>query len=200
MRKLCLLIALVFVIAVPLWSQTSASARDYPRSELFGGFSYYNLDGQNIIPRENAYGWAAGISGNFHKNIGMALDVAGQYGDVNLPLARRAFQNVGFSSYQFLAGPRFSVRSEEASGFFHTLFGGAYARTPEGRETAPGAVPFNFTRSTTRFAIGVGGGADRNINRSVAIRIFQLDWIFVRSDPHVNNYRVQFGVVLRLGM
>ncbi len=67
MRKLAFILALGF-LSVP------ASAQDnYPKAEVFGGYSYANLDlfapfGQ----RNNAHGWGANVALNFGKRFGVA--------------------------------------------------------------------------------------------------------------------------------
>jgi len=77
---------------------------DYPKVEAFGGFSWIEIDGVGGED-ERFNGWQASISGNFHENIGIVVDVGGRY---------RSFVDFTTQSYEFLVGPRFTTLSRTA--------------------------------------------------------------------------------------
>ena len=149
----------------------------YPKWEGFGGFSILSAgEGDRV----QIYGWQASVTENVHKNIGAVADFGGQY---TTPKGA----NFTVKHVNYLFGPQFSVRSDRASVFTHALLGGLYV--------SGGGV------SNNRFAIGVGGGVDVNVNDLLAIRAFQFDWLPDRfnGDWSKSVFRVGFGFVLKGG-
>ncbi len=169
---------LIFSLGVLLLVATPASGQDYPKGEVFGGFSYANLDANG--DREALYGWQTSVSGNFHRNAGFTADLGGQY---------RSIAGVSLQTYEFLFGPRFTARSERVTGFGHTLVGFALAR----------ASFLGVSESATGFALGFGGGVDVNASDRVAIRIFQVDYIPTRFSGvwRTKDFRIGAGVVIK---
>ena len=172
MRKVLILVALLLLSGVPALAQ---QVSEYPRGEFYGGFQYTRLD--LIVTHENAYGWHAGLAGNFHRNFGIVGDVSGGYGSV---------VGVSFKDYTYMVGPRFYARYDKATGFVHALFGGNHI--------SGGGV------SSSDFAWGAGGGVDANINKSWAWRVVQADYVQVRSSgTSSNNWRISTGIVAKWG-
>ncbi len=166
MKRLLLISTVLLLLTVPAWGQ------DYPRMEVFGGFSYFSADAGT---RESFFGWQASISANFHENIGFTLDSGGQY-NTNFGITLQA--------YEFLLGPRYIIRGERFTGFAHALFGLEHARAGGFSDTA--------------FAMGFGGGVDLNASDRISIRAFQLDYIPVTSSGvWTHDARVGAGVVFR---
>jgi hypothetical protein len=60
MRHVC---AVVFCLAVV---SNFSSSQEY-RADLFGGYSYINIDTNNHTSRQNANGWEMSVSGTFNK-------------------------------------------------------------------------------------------------------------------------------------
>jgi len=157
---------------------------DYPKVEVFGGFSLLeNVDDDND---ETFYGWQASIIRNFHENIGIVVDVGGQY-------------QSGIQLYEFLVGPRITVRTDSGSLFGHALAGLNYGRISGlGPSPLPG---LGDTISDTAFAIGFGGGADVNVG-DWTIRMLQVDGIGNRVSGLAEwswNYRLSMGLVFKFG-
>ena len=182
MRKLILLLGLV------LLSTNQASAQDYPKGEVFGGFSYANVDING--DREGLYGWQASRSGNFHRNVGFTADFGGQYKSINLGVIGGVnLVSLDIQTYEFLFWPRFTARSERVTGFGHTPVGFALAR----------ASLLGVSDSETGFALGFGGGVDVNASDRVVIRIFQVDYIPTRFSGvwSTKDFRIGVGVVYK---
>jgi opacity protein-like surface antigen len=96
---------LVFLMALPV----AMMAQDYPKAEVFGGYSYVRAQGLNVN------GWDAAVAGNVNDWFGVKADFGGYYKN-------------GESLYSFLFGPQFSYRKDErVTPFVHTLFGGVHA-------------------------------------------------------------------------
>jgi len=201
---------ILFPIGLILAFTLSAQAQtEYPRVEIFGGYSYASIERGGSVPRESAHGWAANASVNFHKYFGATADFAGQFGHTSVfPVCIDIFppppgcveRRAGLSTNQFLFGPRVTARTERVTGFGHVLFGASRMRVSS--TTVAGlTLP---AETETHFALGLGGGLDINAGRRFAIRVVQFDYIPVRRDRFsvrswLDNVRVQAGVVIKLG-
>jgi hypothetical protein len=174
-----------------------------PRVEVFGGYSYVNGDFPDV-KRFNANGFNSSLVGNINRFFGAELDFSGHYAtffDVSVPGILSA--SIKTRAYTALAGPRFTARYGRGTAFFHALFGASHGTTE-----AKGAIPIlglagSLRISDTTFAMALGGGFDLNLNRNVAIRLGQVDYILTRfREPEritQNNFRVSTGMVFRFG-
>ncbi len=167
MTRKCFL-SLFTVILLLLSSSALGQDGDYPKVEAFGGYSWIEIDGEGGED-ERFNGWQASISGNFHENIGIVVDVGGQY---------KSVLGIGFSYYEFLLGPRFMVRSERVTGFVHALFGHRYV--------------FALSDIDSAFALGLGGGMDVSVSDSIGIRVFQFDYM-PNNSRSMWRHDVRFG-------
>lgn len=175
MRKIGLLLVLTALLAVPASAQN-----DYPKAEVFGGFSYVRSGGANFP------GWAASVAGNFHRNVGVVGDFTGFYKSVDVGLPEK----VRASAYEFMFGPRVSVRGKKATGFVHALFGGINGR----------AGYQGISASLTYFGMAFGGGVDVNVGKHVAIRVAQVDLVEGRIEgTWGRDLRYEAGVVFKFG-
>ncbi|MFQ5663615.1 MAG: hypothetical protein ACE5HL_07280 [Terriglobia bacterium] len=171
MKKIVTTLGLVLLFTVPAWAQDE----DYPRGEIFGGFSFFNSgDGRP----QQLYGFETSFTGNFHKNFGLTGDFGAQF---------KSIAGVTLQGYQYLVGPRVAARGERVTGFGHVLFGGETLRAG--------------TFSTTGFAMAIGGGLDVNASENIAIRVIQLDWVPSRLQGvwFKRDFRAAVGVVVKLG-
>ncbi len=177
MKRLLTISAVLLLLTVPAWGQ------DYPKVEVFGGFSYLSADART---RESFFGWQASISANFHENVGFTFDSGGQYKTIPEFSRVGVVLSPGFTekNYEFLLGPRFIIRRERFTGFAHTLIGLEYHRRRVFGDTV--------------FAMGFGGGVDVNASERIAIRAFQLDYIMARHfGEWTRDRRLGAGVVFR---
>ena len=172
MRKYVGLFLLVMLLAVP------AFAQDYPKAELFGGYSYLRVNPGSGADGINTNGWMAAVTGNINNWFGITGQFSGHYGD--------AFGTSGHI-YSYLFGPRIASHSNEKwTPYAHFLFGGA---------TGGGSGV-----SESAFAMDFGGGFDYNANDKIAIRVVQFDYIATKffSDWQ-HNFAISTGVVFRFG-
>ena len=70
---------------------------------------------------------------------------------------------------------------------------------PGGGSISLPVEPTTFRYSENSFAYGFGGGIDLNLNRRIAIRLMQADYLRARIEPMGNQLRLQSGVVVRFG-
>jgi hypothetical protein len=173
MRKLLLGTIGLLLMSVPGWAQES-----YPKAEVFGGFSLSSIAAGTPSTRTQFYGWQGAVNGNLHRNVALVGDFGGQY---------KSISGVGISNYQYLFGPRITVRRDNVTPFVHALFGA-------NRASALGV-------SSTNLALGIGGGLDLNVSDRVALRVPQFDWTPIHGGGvwTTNVIRVGFGIVLKVG-
>ncbi|HSE98894.1 MAG TPA: outer membrane beta-barrel protein [Blastocatellia bacterium] len=174
MKKLFMMIAVLFAAAIPAQAQDS-----YPSAEIFGGYAYFNAD---VFEREHLHGFGVSFTGNLGPRVGLVAEFSGHYGSIDIP-----GDELDFSTYTFLFGPRFSARSDRVTAFGHVLLGGVRSKVED----------FD---GVTDFAMAIGGGVDVTASSSIGIRVFQADYVPVRSSGDwSHNFRLMAGIVLRLG-
>ena len=161
----------VVILCFPL----IAVAQDYPTTEVFGGFSLFSVGNGD---REQFYGFQASVAGNLHESLGIVGEVGGQYKD---------FGGENIQIYEYLFGPRFSLRKDIATVFAHVLFGGITAKGGGSSESG--------------FAMGIGGGVDVNAGDRFAIRVAQFDWMPHRLGGRWSKEEIRFGfgIVIKVG-
>jgi opacity protein-like surface antigen len=211
------------VVVVPLL----ASAQDYPKAEIFGGYSYLHIGTHGVTSatltqecsmlaggscpltfhvNPNFQGWDASAQYNFNTWLGVKADVSGHYGKLVTasfpgfplgPLTISPREHI----YDFVFGPVASYRSRRYTAFANALFGAEHV----GANTVPTApvpisVPGPFF-SETDFALVLGGGLDIRLTHHFSIRAGQFDYQFVSSSGsgHQNDLRFSTGVVIGFG-
>lgn len=191
----------LMVAAIGLLVSVAAQAQDtYPRVEVFGGYSYFSADVEFDNPfddddddffdqREGLHGVGFSVAGNFHPNVGIVGDFSYHKREIEVPFG----DDIDFSTFSFLFGPRFTARGDRVEGFAHALFGGVRRKA-------------EFFDGDTDFAMGFGVGMDIKATESFAVRLFQVDYIPVRTrNPFTldreweDNVRFQIGLTYRWG-
>jgi hypothetical protein len=160
---------LVLILA----SAIAGRCQDYPKVELFGGYSYTRTD---LPPgHANASGWATSLSGNLNRHFGLTADFAGHHGGAS----------ESFNTLQYMLGPRFTLRQKRTTWFVHGLVG---------------VYRFDSGRALTRTGMDFGGGLDIKIGRHTAFRILQIDYVPARTyGTWRDNLQVRTGVVFMFG-
>jgi len=165
------------IIIVALLQQLNKTA------DLSLGFSVANSTNTPGSEREIPLGIQFGISG--HRRIGAEVDLAFQSRTPD-------GQSKSFNMFEYLFGPRFSVGAKRAIVYGHILAGGVY-------QWEGGSSDVTTSYEGGGFAMAFGGGLDLNVNKRIAIRVAQLDWISIRQDGTwtKNTTRFGFGIVFR---
>lgn len=170
MRKFIVMPAFLALLAA------SAMAADYPKAEVFGGYQYTHLEGAG-----SANGFNVAVNGNFNEWFGLAFDLGSAY---------QSSGGVSTNNYTFTFGPVLALRAHKAyTPFVHLLAGGDHAS----------AAISGFSAGASGFALLAGGGVDANINRRLAVRVAQADWMLVHGSGGTSskNLRLSFGVVFK---
>lgn len=176
------------VVALILACFCTPARAQGPRIEVFGGYSYLNIDpGTNLVSRQSANGWEASVSGDVHRWFGLEASVAGYY--KTIPLGT-GLPDVKVHDYSYAAGPRLNYRPF----FVHALVGGDHLTG-----SLSGA-----SSSQDSFAAAFGGGVVWPIARRWAVRA-SGDYVLTRHNLIAtnsitqNNFRASVGIVYIFG-
>jgi len=200
-KKCALILFALLCASVP------SRAQDNPRLEVFGGYSYGQLNpGGRLVAQTNPGGKHFGLSGwhaaaqtRVYKDLGFVVDFAGYAGTSDVELAA---EHSRYNSY--LAGPQFNFRKFGHSNLFvHGLVG--VARDRVYLKTGNPADDQHLTRLAAAF----GGGVDFGLTDHIALRAIEADYV-LNSFPnlsstgpsvgaHQANARVSAGIVFRFG-
>jgi len=154
MRKLLFFASLMLLVPMVALAQA-----EYPKAEVFGGYSYFRADPDEM----NLHGWNASVTANLTEWFGVEGDFAGHYGSPSIYGFEIPYVDIDVKSHTFMVGPKLTYRSGSIAPFAHFLIGAARAST--------GA--YGYSLSDTALAAAMGGGIDINLSESVAIRAIQ---------------------------
>jgi outer membrane immunogenic protein len=197
----------VFGLFVLVCMSGSVRAQEAPKYELFGGYSYGQLNpGGSLVNGSNPDGKHFALSGGhfaaqkkIFKNVGLVIDISGYAGTSDVELVPEHSRYTAF-----LAGPQLNVRKFGRMNIFvHGLVGVARDRVylTTGSPTDD--------HSLTRLASAFGGGMDYTLTKHIALRAFDADYVLNSfsngSAPgatfagHQQNARISSGIVVRFG-
>lgn len=177
---------LVLVVLLPF---ATAIARDEPRLEAFGGYSWLSTsllqDTGFIQAREGFSGWNSSLDWNTTHNLGFVAEASGFLGS---PSQDNSTARTRY--YSFLAGPKITHHNhtDKVEVFVHQLFGMSHATVN------------SATRSLTAsgFSLAAGFGMDFVVRKHLSLRPVQVDYMISQLAPHSQNqFRISTGVMLR---
>lgn len=179
LRKIALALVGTVAFAIP------ALCRDCPPVEVYGQYSYLNIDTKQLTPRQAANGWTGGVGMIVNKTFATEFEVSGYYNNSNFQS-----QNMHVQDYYFMGGPRVSYKLL----FVHALFGGD--RLSDGI--------FSNNVSQQGFAMALGGGVNWRVKGPWAIRgtfdyVLSRHAVFDTSSFGQNNYRAAIGIAYTFG-
>ncbi|HVM93499.1 MAG TPA: outer membrane beta-barrel protein [Terriglobales bacterium] len=198
MRKCLLAILFLGLLAMPL------PAQDHPRFEVFGGYQYLHLGGGNsngLGTGEGFNGWNASVTGNITNHFGIEGNFGGAYDTIS---------SIDFKMYTYSGGPVVFSESGRLKPFAHVLFGGVHLTGSTSFVVDSIQSQANSASiSWNGYTIMAGGGLDVKVNRAIAVRLAQFDWVYYNlSDTSFsgtpvpgfsasNNVRLASGIVVR---
>jgi opacity protein-like surface antigen len=213
-RKTLGLAGAVVALGMMSWAQLPGEkpqpGPQFPRVELFGGYSYGLTDLFNSGYRVGLNGWNGSLGLNAASWMGFVFEGSGYYGTSKIPLAvpapfPRCGDNPGFCPpgtntfnvntklYNYMAGAQFPYRKwDRLTPFGEALFGHSGFR---GEATGTnGAV---VARVGTGLGFIVGGGVDYPISPRLALR-FKADYLQTRGFKlKQDNELFSIGIVFR---
>ncbi|HET7206845.1 MAG TPA: OmpA family protein [Terriglobales bacterium] len=166
-RLLCLFaVAIVLLFLIP--RDAFAQSDTNPKWDIFAGYQYFHPgitvptafgDPNNPIPfkvPDMTKGFGAALTYNFDPHWGAEFDLGENWGNGN---------DVTTVSF----GPRFIWRTDDANFFLHALVGLNRLSVPNLNEpNGPGII--------------LGGGMDLPITKSIALRLFEADYVWARQN------------------
>ena len=181
---------------------TAVFAQDFPKAEIFGGYSYASMP--VLSGRANANGWNASATVNLYKWFGLTSDFNGLYGlkgSATLQLAGATVtEQISENFHSFLFGPQVSYRKGRLVPFAHLLVGESrvgeklvVTSSSLGGFTVGGPVT---QRATTTGTAAMGVGVDFAFRKNLAGRI-QADSLLTAGSA--SSVRISTGIVFRLG-
>lgn len=183
MRYLGLMGGLVLAVSMV------AGAQDYPKVELFGGYTYnhQSIGGTGF----NFNGGSGSVAINFTPVFGLVGDFGPYHNNTS---------GVSTTTFTYLFGPKFAFRgNEHVTPFFQVLVGGAH----DSSSFSSGVTSSSSSSSGNAFAMALGGGLDAKVSPHVAIRVAQVDYLLTKfqddQDNRQNNVRISAGIVFRWG-
>jgi|SRR5690242_2745214 hypothetical protein len=188
----------LLLLSIPSFAQEV----NYPKAEVFGGFSISSVAVSSTDPvtglsaslRESFLGWQGSANYNVTHHLGIVGDFGGQY---------KTVAGIPMNSYQFLFGPRIAFRGPKVTPFVHAMFGGVKEGIGSFSLTDPitGLTISTPSVSSTGLGMAMGGGLDVNLNDRFALRVPQFDWtpMHVGGIWEKNVIRIGIGIVLKTG-
>src|SRR5579871_7164 len=164
----------LFVLAIVAITSAIALAQQetpVPTTEIFAGYSWIDPGGKPNEIGSIPWGWGLTSTINFSRHVGLDLDTSGHL----------AGGNDKANMATFHAGPKFALRTDTFTPYLHALFG-------MHRLSVTGLGSHNM------FGVGLGGGVDVNVNRWLALRLIQADYMmtFVNNDKDDDTLRTLF--------
>jgi hypothetical protein len=199
MRKILLGVFLMVLVPLAVMAQS-----DYPKGEVFGGYSHFRANPSEfdeLYEWTGMHGWNASVAGNFSKWFGVEGDFSGYYASPSILGYKISLLDVNY--YTLMGGPKLTYRNGAVAPFAHFLVGAARGNF------GGGIGPYNLTLpDETALAAAMGGGIDINLGEHFAIRAVQADYLmtsfspisefpFSGLDERQNNFRLSAGVVFR---
>jgi len=209
-------------VIVLMCASASASAQgttsgDYPKVEVFAGYSALGETGSRVIslgPNASVggdyegQGFETSIIRNFSKRFGIKGDFSAHFNNESnrgpiaacTPVCTTVTQDFQLKTrvYNFLAGPEFKARnSTRFTPFVHAL--GGFAHT-SATFTTPGPTHILFLRrNDNSFAMGLGGGLDIRASNRVSFRaMMDYNPVFINDSSTGTRdlVRISLGVLI----
>lgn len=201
MKKL--LFAAILVVLVSF----VASAQDFPKVEVFGGYSIMKLGLSDtnmlLITAQQLEEWDATLDTavttskwfkkgfeasatfNMNKYFGIEANFAFNKGTLGKAVSPsvNGLYSMDITALSALFGPHIAFRqNEKVTPFVHALFGLNHSKAAIA-VSSDEMTAQNIEISNNKFGFALGGGLDINLNKNVAIRPIQFDYNRTSFDP-----------------
>jgi hypothetical protein len=204
------------VVGSILLLATAAAAQDYSKVEIPLTYSYmrFNPEDSHIVSSFSLNGGGGGVAYYLNHALGIQAEFNG-YGSLtktfvfpataNSPCPIGCTVTAAGNLFTYNVGPILKYRTSHFEPFVETLFGGAHSNTYQNLQKACQAVCTTTNNpSNNAFDFILGGGIDVPLNRSIAIRPAQFDFVLTRfgsgftaGNQNQSNFRYQAGIIFR---
>jgi hypothetical protein len=178
--------ALLLVVVLFLASGEMSVAQNTPWVEVFGGYS-------NLQAAYN--GWDAAVALNPARWFGVVADGSGYYTSSTARISSTPLSistRVNASAYAALFGPQLSLRRSIVHLFARGLVGPVHLTAA--------SPALHVSAADTQNGYGGGLGLDIVLFDSVAVRLFQMDYLRTNFANHPQDLgRISGGIVIHLG-
>ena len=209
----------VFVSTAMVFTAT-AFAQNTPKWELFGDYSYLQFNPTiNGLQSRALNGGGGGGQVNFGRYFSIKGDFQG-YGSTQVTFTQTAptvnplggtipagTYKSNFNMFTYLFGPAVGVHTQHLYVFGEFLMGGSntngYANLAKAIDAGGGSV--NVSSTQHPFTWALGGGLDWRMNKTVALRLADMDWLATRytnpitSTNNQHSFRYLGGIVFTFG-
>lgn len=203
----------ILLVGLLLLAGSTAFAQDSPKIEASVDYSYIRFVPQNnnLVQSFSLNGGGGAVAYYFNSLIGIKAEFQG-YGSQTrnfdfsgnpaiCPIPPCA-GNVQANLFTYNVGPVFKFRTPHVQPFLETMFGGAHSKVAGNlAENCLGCV-ISRHPSNNAFDFIIGGGLDVPVNKTIAIRVAEVDYIltrfgnaFTNGNNNQSNFRYQAGVV-----
>lgn len=171
-------------IALPvalLLATLPVHAQSFPRWELGAGFSYANINvgsqaGTFSPANRNYYGFDLAFGYNLRRYVSLVTKVGFQFARTTaVPPAE--FTKVHLENTEMLFGPQFTLRKRRTTTFANVLVG-----LNNTTLLLQAGTLYQNTMDRNSIALGIGGGVDVNLPRSLAIRAIHVEYVPTRRN------------------
>jgi hypothetical protein len=198
----------ILICGVAAWAQ------DYQKAEVAVDYSYFRYNPSHAYTKNghSLNGAGGSFDYNFSKYLGikMELEGYGSYGYTfvvpNPVITTKGTIPAGVfhangNMFTYLFGPQVKFRTPKFEPYGQILFGGGHSNVYANLFTASGAT--GTAPAGNCFALSFGGGVDLPVNKTIAIRPAEVDYVLTRFNNSVtgnqSNFRYQAGVVFSFG-
>lgn len=197
----------------------AAFAQDAAKFEVFGDYSYLQFNPTISGLQSRAFnGGGGGAQVNFGRFFAIKGDFQG-YGSTQWTLTNTGpvvtphgtvptgtFKSNG-NMFTYLFGPVFGFHAKKLYVYGEYLMGGSasnlYGQLAKSIDAGGGTI--NASASQHPFTMAFGGGMDLDLNKHVALRLGEMDWVLTRyTNPltntnNQNSFRYLGGVIFKFG-
>ena len=204
------------VLGLVLLFGTSAFAQDYAKVEVPAYYSYmrFNPENSNIVSGFSLNGGGGGVTVYINHFLGIEAEFNGYASTTkvfsfpataNSPCPLGCTVKSSGDLFTYNVGPIFKYRAEHFEPFVETLFGGAHSNTYSNLVSAcQNSCVGSLTPSNNAWDFIIGGGLDIPVNKTIAIRAAQVDFVLTRfgngftgGNNNQSNFRYNAGIVFR---
>jgi hypothetical protein len=209
----------ILLLSTAMVFTAAAFAQDTNRWEVYGDYAYMQFNPTLSGLQSRAFnGGGGGAQVNFGHYFGIKGDFQG-FGSTQWTLTETApvvtphgtipagTYKSNFTAFTYLFGPVVGVHYHRFYVFGNYLMGqtaaNGYGQLVKAINAGGGTV--NGSSSQHPFTQALGGGLDLNVNKMLAFRLGEMDWVLTRatnpltSTNNQNSFRYLGGVVLRFG-
>jgi opacity protein-like surface antigen len=217
----------LFALILAFMISGVAVAQDFPRVEIYGGYSAQRLgitdedlnsitsgieedldlicpgcDSSVTSDRFLKKGFEGAFAVNVNSYFGFVVDVRYGFDDIVTGNVSNGDDidvgaTIKYTDLAVMGGPRFAFRSRSVTPFVHALFGMDRGKVSY---ALTGTSAESGEEEDTGFGLAVGGGFDVNLGDTVALRLGQVDYYLTRhNEEYLKNIAFSAGIVFRFG-